>query len=53
MDLALGILKYLEMRVSSKIEEVIKSKDYLFNVSISHNKTMAIAFVVLEDRQST
>ena len=41
------------VRVSSKIEEVIKSKDYLFNVSISHNKTMAIAFVVLEDRQST
>ena len=40
------------VRVSSKIEEVIKSKDYLFNVSISHNKTMAIAFVVLEDRQS-
>ena len=42
-----------KVRVSSKIEEVIKSKDYLFNVSISHNKTMAIAFVVLEDRQST
>ena len=41
------------VRVSSKIEEVITSKDYLFNVSISHNKTMAIAFVVLEDRQST
>ena len=41
------------VRVSSKIEEVIKSKDYLFNVSISHNKTMTIAFVVLEDRQST
>lgn len=41
------------VRVSSKIEEVVKSKDYLFNVSISHNKTMAIAFVVLEDRQST
>ena len=41
------------VRVSSKIEEVIKSKDYLFNVSISHNKTIAIAFVVLEDRQST
>lgn len=41
------------VRVSSKIEEVIKSKDYLFNASISHNKTMAIAFVVLEDRQST
>lgn len=41
------------VRVSSKIEEVRKSKDYLFNVSISHNKTMAIAFVVLEDRQST
>lgn len=36
------------VRVSSKIEEVIKSKDYLFNVSISHNKTMAIAFVVLK-----
>ena len=41
------------VRVSSKIEEVIKSKDYLFNVSISHNKTMAIAFVVLEECQST
>ncbi|WP_196000923.1 holo-ACP synthase [Clostridium sp. 1001271B_151109_B4] len=41
------------VKVSSKIEEVIKSKNYLFNVSISHNKTMAIAFVVLEDRQST
>ena len=26
------------VRVSSKIEEVIKSKDYLFNVSISHNR---------------
>lgn len=41
------------VKVSSKIEEVIKSKNYLFNASISHNKTMAIAFVVLEDRQST
>ena len=41
------------VRVSSKIEEVIKSKDYFFNVSLSHNKTMAIAFVVLEDRPST
>lgn len=41
------------VKVSSKIEEVIKCNDYLFNVSISHNKTMAIAFVVLECRQST
>lgn len=41
------------IKVSSKIEEVIKCNEYLFNVSISHNKTMAIAFVVLECRQST
>lgn len=41
------------VEVSDKIKELIKVNNYLFNVSISHNKTMAIAFVVLEDRQST
>ncbi|MEN8076761.1 holo-ACP synthase [Clostridioides difficile] len=39
--------------VSNKIKELIKSDKYLFNVSISHNKTTAIAFVVLEDIKST
>ena len=33
----------------SECKKLIKAKDYLFNVSISHNKTMAIAFVVLEE----
>lgn len=35
--------------VSNKIKDLIESDEYLFNVSISHNKTTAVAFVVLED----
>ena len=41
------------VNVSENVRKLIKAKDYLFNVSISHNKTMAIAFVVLEECQST
>ena len=37
------------VNVSENVRKLIKAKDYLFNVSISHNKTMAIAFVVLEE----
>lgn len=41
------------VNISDNIKILIKSNDYLFNVSISHNKTTAVAFVVLEERQST
>lgn len=41
------------LEVSDKIKELIKVNNYLFNVSISHNRTCAIAFVVLESQQST
>ena len=41
------------VEVSDKIKELIKVNNYLFNVSISHNRTCAIAFVVLESQQST
>lgn len=34
--------------VSDKIKKIIKSDNFLFNISISHNKTNAIAFVILE-----
>ena len=40
---------FKEIEVSENVRKLIKAKDYLFNVSISHNKTMAIAFVVLEE----
>ena len=40
------------VNVSENVRKLIKAKDYLFNVSISHNKTMAIAFVVSEECQS-
>lgn len=36
------------VEVSEKIKELIKEKKFTFHVSISHNKTTAIAFVVLE-----
>ena len=36
------------IEVSEKIEKVIKEEKYNFHVSISHNKTSAIAFVILE-----
>lgn len=39
--------------VSNKIKDLIESDNYLFNVSISHNKSTAVAFVVLEDIKST
>ena len=38
------------VEVSDKIKELIKVNNYLFNVSISHNRTCAIAFVVLESQ---
>ncbi|WP_195988268.1 holo-ACP synthase [Clostridium sp. D53t1_180928_C8] len=41
------------VEISDKVKELIKVNNYLFNVSISHNKTCAIAFVVLESQQST
>lgn len=41
------------VEVSDKIKELIKVNNYLFNVSISHNRTCAIAFVVIESQQST
>lgn len=41
------------IEVSSKVKELIKSNDYKFNVSISHNRSCAIAFVVLESHQPT
>lgn len=41
------------VNVSNKIKNLIESDNYLFNVSISHNKTTAVAFVVLEDIKST
>ena len=41
------------VEVSDKIKELIKVNNYLFNVSISHNRTCAIAFVVLESQLST
>jgi len=36
------------VQVSDKIKDIIKVDNYIFNVSISHNRTCAIAFVVLE-----
>lgn len=41
------------VNVSNNIKNLIQSDKYLFNVSISHNKTTAVAFVVLEDIKST
>lgn len=36
------------VQVSDKIKDIINVDNYIFNVSISHNRTCAIAFVVLE-----
>lgn len=36
------------VQVSDKVKDIIKVDNYIFNVSISHNRTCAIAFVVLE-----
>lgn len=36
------------VQVSNKVKDIIKVDNYIFNVSISHNRTCAIAFVVLE-----
>ena len=41
------------VQVSDKVKELIKVDNYIFNVSISHNRTCAIAFVVLESHQPT
>ena len=38
------------VEVSQKVVDVIGYEAFTFNVSISHNKTMAVAFVILEDR---
>ena len=38
------------VEVSDKVKELIKVDNYIFNVSISHNRTCAIAFVVLESQ---
>lgn len=36
------------IRVSEKVQKVISVEKYIFHVSISHNKTSAVAFVILE-----
>ncbi|WP_294133455.1 holo-ACP synthase [uncultured Clostridium sp.] len=36
------------VEISDKVKELIEVNNYTFNVSISHNRTCAIAFVVLE-----
>ena len=36
------------VEISNKVKELIKVDNYIFNISISHNRTCAIAFVVLE-----
>lgn len=41
------------VELSNKVKELIKSNNYKFNVSISHNRSCAIAFVVLESHQPT
>ena len=41
------------LEVSNKVKELIKVNNYTFNVSISHNRSCAIAFVVLESHQPT
>ena len=41
------------VQVSDKVKDIIKVDNYTFNVSISHNRTCAIAFVVLESNQPT
>ena len=39
------------VQVSDKVKDIIKVDNYTFNVSISHNRTCAIAFVILESNQ--
>lgn len=41
------------VEVSDKVKDIIKVDNYTFNVSISHNRTCAIAFVILESNQPT
>lgn len=41
------------VQVSDRVKDLIKVDNYIFNVSISHNRTCAIAFVVLESSQPT
>lgn len=41
------------VQVSDKVKDIIKVDNYKFNVSISHNRTCAIAFVILESNQPT
>lgn len=41
------------VEISDKVKELIKVDNYIFNISISHNRTCAIAFVVLESNQPT
>lgn len=41
------------VQVSDKLKDIIKVDNYTFNVSISHNRTCAIAFVILESNQPT
>lgn len=41
------------VQVSDKVKDIIKVDNYTFNVSISHNRTCAIAFVILESNQPT
>lgn len=36
------------VKLSKNIEEIIKKK-YRFNISISHNKTTAVSFAILEE----
>lgn len=36
------------VNVSDKVDKMIRVENYNFHVSISHNKTSAVAFVILE-----
>ena len=38
------------VNISDKVREIIGYKDVIFHISISHNKSYAIAFVTLEVR---
>lgn len=41
------------VRVSEKIENILNEKEFSFHLSISHNKSVAMAFVVLEEIKCT
>lgn len=39
-----------KVNISDRVKEIINEEDIIFHVSISHNKSSAIAFVTLEVR---